>query len=94
MSRPTPVPSRCSNDSSPQYWSWSPGQNEPWPRSPVARAQDRNLAMPTFISSAQTPKNAERESMDARLAERATVAQRGMNPFLQTDYAQDIGRFP
>jgi hypothetical protein len=54
--------------------------------------QDNNLINITnaMFSRNQNPNGTRREDLDTKIADREMIAQRGVNPFLQTNYVNDI----
>jgi polysaccharide deacetylase 2 family uncharacterized protein YibQ len=71
-----------------RQWAWSAGPDA-LVQSPLRPADGQAPAM----SGAAGRSGDKRETMDAKIAERAMVAHRGMNPFLGADYARDMDRF-
>ena len=63
---------------------------------PTQNAINQSLAEDSFFSQDLTNsmfslnKNSNREDIDNKMADREMVSQRGVNPFLQTSYVNDI----
>ena len=54
--------------------------------------QDSDLINITnsMFSRNQNPSGTRREDLDSKIADREMIAQRGVNPFLQTSYVNDV----
>jgi hypothetical protein len=82
------------------HWKWSTG--EQYPRS--GRMEKQNIKFrdeinainqslsdePFLYSRNQNPSIKRRDEMDIKLADREMIAQRGINPFFQTSYVNDV----